>query len=396
MTNRKILYALGFCAAIVSFAQNLYVPLMPEIQKELHTSLYMVNLSVTLFTVALAVLQIVYGPLIDRIGRKKILLPGMIIYVAATIGCSFSFSIEMLLGFRLLQGIGAAAVPLVAATMIGDLFEGKERAESMATYQMILGIAPALGPLIGGAIGSVAGYSGAFGFLAVTAFIMLLVVIFVFPETGPVSVQSKRLDLGSFARIFKNRTGSSVLLTGFVLYDVFYTLIVFLPIVLKDGYHLSVAQIGLASMLLVAFSLIGSKLSGKLQTKLGSAKSLNLTFSSVIIGLILFIIAAKMSMIALLITLGIIGFFCGLTMSALPTLLSAEFVKERATAIGVYNFVRYLGMATAPMLGSLLYSYGGVTLLIGCTALLVGVAVVYSSLQLGLMIKKADRAKETH
>ncbi|MEC0231716.1 MFS transporter [Paenibacillus alba] len=396
MTNRKILYALGFCAAIVSFAQNLYVPLMPEIQKELHTSLYMVNLSVTLFTVALAVLQIVYGPLIDRIGRKKILLPGMIIYVAATIGCSFSFSIDMLLGFRLLQGIGAAAVPLVAATMIGDLFEGKERAESMATYQMILGIAPALGPLIGGAIGSVAGYSGAFGFLAVTAFIMLLVVIFVLPETGPVSVPSKRLDLGSFARIFKNRTGSSVLLTGFVLYDVFYTLIVFLPIVLKDGYHLSVAQIGLASMLLVAFSLIGSKLSGKLQTKLGSAKSLILTFSSVIIGLILFIIAAKMSMIALLITLGIIGFFCGLTMSALPTLLSAEFVKERATAIGVYNFVRYLGMATAPMLGSLLYSYGGVTLLIGCTALLVGVAVVYSSLQLGLMIKKADRAKETH
>ncbi|NOV01284.1 MFS transporter [Paenibacillus planticolens] len=395
MKNRKILYALGFCAAIVSFAQNLYVPLMPEIQKELHTSLYMVNLSITLFTIALAVLQIVYGPLIDRIGRKKILLPGMILYVLATIGCSFSFSIEMLLGFRLLQGIGAAAVPLVAATMIGDLFDGKERAESMATYQMILGIAPAIGPLIGGAIGSVAGYSGAFGFLAVTAFLMLLVVIFVLPETGPVSVHSKRLDLGSFARIFKNRTGSSVLLTGFVLYDVFYTLIVFLPIILKDGYRLSVAQIGLASMLLMAFSLIGSKLSGTLQAKIGSAKSLILTFSCVIIGLILFIITAKMSLIALLITLGFIGFFCGLTMSALPTLLSAEFVKERATAIGVYNFVRYLGMAAAPMLGSLLYFYGGVTLLIGITALLVGVAVVFSSVQLGLMLKKRDRAKGT-
>ncbi|MCR8630273.1 MFS transporter [Paenibacillus radicis (ex Xue et al. 2023)] len=396
MNNRKILYALGFCAAIVSFAQNLYVPLMPEIQKDLHTSLYMVNLSVTLFTVALAVLQIVYGPLIDRNGRKKILLPGMIIYVLATLGCSLSFSIEMLLIFRLFQGIGAAAVPLVAATMIGDLFEGKERAEAMATYQMILGIAPAVGPLIGGAIGSVAGYSGAFGFLAVTAFIMLLVVILVLPETQPVNVQSNRLDLGSFARIFKNRTGSAVLFTGFVLYDVFYTLIVFLPVILEARYHLSVAQIGLASMLLMAFSLVGSKLSGKLQARIGSSKSLILTFSFVIVSLILFIIAVQMSLLVLLITLGIIGFFCGLTMSALPTLLAVEFVKERATAIGVYNFVRYLGMATAPMLGSLLYFYGGLTLLIGFTAFLVGVAVVFSSLQLGLLTKKTDGAKGIH
>lgn len=396
MKHRKILYALGFCAAIVSFAQNLYVPLIPEIQKELNTSLYMVNLSVTLFTVALAVFQIVYGPLIDRNGRKKILLPGMIIYLLATIGCSFSFSIEMLLIFRLLQGIGAAAVPLVAATMIGDLFEGKERAESMATYQMILGIAPAVGPLIGGAVGSVAGYSGAFGFLAVTAFIMLLVVIWVLPETRPVSVQSNRLDLGSFVRIFKNRTGSAVLFTGFVLYDVFYTLIVFLPVVLKAGYHLSTTQIGLASMLLMVFSLIGSKISGRLQAKIGSAKSLILTFSIVIISLVLFIFAVQMSLIILLITLGIIGFFCGLTMSTLPTLLSEEFVKERATANGVYNLVRYLGMATSPMLGSLLYSYGGVTLLIGCTALLVGMAVVFSSIQLGFITKKTDSATGTH
>lgn len=320
----------------------------------------------------------------------------MIIYLLATIGCSFSFSIEMLLIFRLLQGIGAAAVPLVAATMIGDLFEGKERAESMATYQMILGIAPAVGPLIGGVVGSVAGYSGAFGFLAVTAFIMLLVVIFVLPETKPVSVQSNRLDLGSFVRIFKNKTGSAVLFTGFVLYDVFYTLIVFLPVVLKDGFYLTATQIGLASMLLMVCSLIGSKISGRLQVKIGSAKSLILTFSFVSISLVLFIIAAKMSLVTLLITLGLIGFFCGLTMSALPTLLSAEFVKERATANGVYNLVRYLGMATSPMLGSLLYFYGGVTLLIGCTAILVGMAVVFSSIQLGLMTKKTDRATGTH
>ncbi|WP_152397598.1 MFS transporter [Paenibacillus cellulositrophicus] len=392
MNKQKILFVLGLSAAIVSLAQSLYVPLLPDMQRDLHTSLSMANLTVTLFTIAMAVMQVVLGPVVDRNGRKKILIPGMIVYVLATIGCMFSFSIEMLLIFRVIQGIGAAAVPLVAATMIGDIFEGKKRAESMATYQMILGISPAIGPLIGGFIGSVFGYSGTFGFAAASAVIMMFIALFLLPETKPTTttLTEKQFGLKAFGRIFKSKTGRVVLLSGFVLYDVFYTFIVFLPMILESQYHLGAANIGVFSLALMALNLVGSKLSGKLQTKIGSIISLLWVSFSIVICLVIFIFAAKFSLITLLLALMLTGFVSGLAMPTMPTLLSAEFVQERATAMGIYNFVRYLGMASAPMIGSVLYPLGGTALLIGVTAALVGVIVI-ATRQL-LPLKNKQRA----
>ncbi|MGF7086719.1 MFS family permease [Kroppenstedtia sanguinis] len=378
MNKRKILLVLGLSAAIVSLGQSLYVPLLPDLQRDLHTSLSLVNLTVTLFTVAMAVMQVVLGPIVDRSGRKRILITGMIIYVLATIGCMFSFSIDMLLVFRVIQGIGAAAVPLVAATMIGDVFEGEKRAESMATYQMILGISPAVGPLIGGLIGSVSGYTGAFGFAAASAVLIMFTALFLLPETMPtiLTTTGKQLGLKAFGRIFQSKTGRVVLLCGFVLYDLFYTLVVFLPTILESQYNLGAATIGVFSLVLMAFNLVGSKLSGKLQTKIGSVKSLFWVSSFIVASLVIFIFAAQLSLITLLIALMLTGFVSGLAMPVLPTLLSAEFVQERATAMAVYNFVRYLGMATAPMIGSILYPVGGIALLIGVTAAFVGVAAI--------------------
>jgi len=378
MNKQKILFVLGLSAAIVSLAQSLYVPLLPDMQRDLHTSLSMANLTVTLFTIAMAVMQVVLGPVVDRNGRKKILIPGLILYVLATIGCMFSFSIQMLLIFRVIQGIGAAAVPLVAATMIGDIFEGKKRAESMATYQMILGISPAIGPLIGGLIGSVFGYSGAFGFAAASAVIMMFIALFLLPETKPATttLTEKQFGLKAFGRIFQKKTSRVVLLSGFVLYDVFYTFIVFLPMILESQYHLGAANIGVFSLALMALNLVGSKLSGKLQAKIGSVISLLWVSSFIVVCLVIFIFAAKFSLITLLLALMLIGFVSGLAMPTMPTLLSAEFIQERATAMGIYNFVRYLGMAAAPMIGSVLYPLGGTALLISVTAAFVGVVVI--------------------
>jgi len=114
MNKRRLLLILGTSATVVSLAQSLYIPLLPDLQRDLNTSLHLVNLTVTLFTIAMATMQIILGPIVDRNGRKKILVPGIIVYVIATTGCMFSNSIEMLLIFRVIQGIGASSVLLVA------------------------------------------------------------------------------------------------------------------------------------------------------------------------------------------------------------------------------------------------------------------------------------------
>ena len=158
-----ILYVVCMSALLGSFAQNIYTPILPMIQNSFHTSLYLVNVTVSLFTFVLAIMQLIYGPLIDTKGRKSVLIPSLIISTIGSIGCAFSPNVYLFL-FLELFAIGIAAIPVVSATIIGDLFEGKERGEAMSLYQMLLALAPAIGPLIGGYLGSINGHLSVFLF----------------------------------------------------------------------------------------------------------------------------------------------------------------------------------------------------------------------------------------
>ena len=158
-----ILYVVCISALLGSFAQNIYTPILPMIQNSFHTSLYLVNVTVSLFTFVLAIMQLVYGPLIDTKGRKSVLIPSLVISTIGSIGCAFSANKHLFI-FRAVQAIGIAAIPVVSATIIGDLFEGKERGEAMSLYQMLLALAPAMAPLIGGYLGSINGHLSVFLF----------------------------------------------------------------------------------------------------------------------------------------------------------------------------------------------------------------------------------------
>ncbi|MFG6495807.1 MFS transporter [Fictibacillus sp. UD] len=151
MKHRKLLvYLVAFGAFLGPFSQTIYVPIIPEVTKELQTTPFLVNFSISIYTVFLALMQMVYGPLTDSIGRRKVMITGLIIYLAATIGCYFSEAIEFLLVFRSLQAVGIAAGSVVAVTVIGDLFEGKDRIEPMGTFQMMVSLGPVVGPVAGG------------------------------------------------------------------------------------------------------------------------------------------------------------------------------------------------------------------------------------------------------
>ena len=136
-------------------------------------------------------MRLIYGPLIDTKGRKSVLIPSLIISTIASIGCAFSANIYLFL-FLELFAIGIAAIPVVSATIIGDLFEGKERVEAMSLYQMLLALAPAIAPLIGGYLGSINGHLSVFLFLSTLGIILLMINISLLPETKPnVIKQSK-------------------------------------------------------------------------------------------------------------------------------------------------------------------------------------------------------------
>ncbi|WP_166705048.1 MFS transporter [Bacillus albus] len=348
-----ILYVVCMSALLGSFAQNIYTPILPMIQSSFHTSLYLVNLTVSLFTFVLAIMQLIYGPLIDTKGRKSVLIPSLIISTIGSIGCAFSANIYVFLFFRAVQAIGIAAIPVVAATIIGDLFEGKERGEAMSLYQMLLALAPAIGPLLGGYLGSINGHVSVFLFLSILGILLLMINISLLPETKPTVIKQPQAKK-NYWFILKNKTGFSITLIGFIQFCIYFCFLVFLPSILTNLFHLTASKIGLMFVPMSLSIMLGSYCFKLLQKRLTTKQALFITSFFNIICVTLFSFTYNINIPFIIIVTSLYGFSMGLSMPTHTTLLTEEFVQERATAIGMYNFIRYLGMGTGPLVGGFL------------------------------------------
>ncbi|WP_219374946.1 MFS transporter [Bacillus mycoides] len=348
-----ILYVVCMSALLGSFAQNIYTPILPMIQNSFHTSLYLVNLTVSLFTFVLAVMQLIYGPLIDTKGRKSVLIPSLIISTIGSIGCAFSPNIYLFLFFRAVQALGIAAIPIVAATIIGDLFEGKERGEAMSLYQMLLALAPAIGPLIGGYLGSINGHLSVFLFLSTIGIILLIINISLLLETKPNVIEQPKAKK-NYWLILKNKTGFSITLIGFIQFCMYFCFLVFLPSILTNIYHLHASEIGLMFVPMSLSIMLGSYCYKFLQERFTTKQALFITSFFNIICITLFSFTYSINIPIIIIVTSLYGFSMGLSMPTHTTLLTEEFVQERATAIGMYNFIRYFGMGTGPIVGGFL------------------------------------------
>lgn len=365
MKHRTLLvYLVAFAAFLGPFSQTIYVPIIPEVTKELHTTSFLVNFSISIYTVFLALMQMVYGPLTDAIGRRKVMLSGLLIYLAATIGCYFSQSIEFLLVFRSLQAVGIAAGSVVAVTVIGDLFEGKDRIQPMGTFQMMVSLGPVVGPVVGGFLSGSFDFHMIFIALLCVGFLILLGNFVYLKETKPDKNKKQNFKFTDFIAILKNRIGFSVIGLGFIQYYALYNFLVFLPGIMSDRYALSVEQKGLVFLPLSLGIVVGSFIGGKLRN-FEERKVVVYSALLNVASLLFFILVSDVSLIMLILSISLFGLFLGMSLPVQTALLTQEFQTNRATAIGAYNFFRYMGMSVGPLLGSFLFHIGSYILVYG-------------------------------
>ena len=382
LNKRLIVYLVAFAAFLGPFTQTIYTPILPEVQMHFHTTQFLINLSISIFTIMLALMQIVYGPLTDKQGRRKVLLPGIVLYVLASLGASFSTSIGFLLVCRALQATGIAAGSVVATTVIGDLFQGKERGRAMGTFQMLVALGPVVGPVIGGFVGGKTGTHGVFLVLTAVGLLMLLANTRFLPETKPENAAGDRFGVRDFGSVLQNRTGSAVVMLGFVQYYTFYNFLVFLPETLTQVYGLGAEAKGMVFLPLSLFLVAGSFIGGRVQERVDSRKMLIVTTALNVVAVLLFTLLAQVALPVLIVTISLFGLCLGLSLPVQTTLLTEAFVQKRATAIGLYNFFRYMGMAAGPIVGTVIYNLGGMVPLFSFAALFFAVIVWVASRRL--------------
>jgi len=150
-------------------------PALPEIRDAFSVTSAQVGLLITIFTLPGISLTPVLGVLSDRHGRRKILIPALLLFGIAGGLCAFARSFELLLSLRLLQGMGAAALGTLNVTVIGDIFTGHERSAALGYNSSVLSIGTASYPAIGGALATLGWfYPFALAFLAVPVGLLVL------------------------------------------------------------------------------------------------------------------------------------------------------------------------------------------------------------------------------
>ncbi len=168
-----LILILGSLTALVPFSIDMYLPGFPAIARDLDTSPAKVSLSLTGFFIGISAGQLLYGPLLDRFGRKKPLFIGLMIHILASVGCSFAQDINTLIIMRLVQAIGSCAAMVAAMAMVRDLFPVKESAKVFSLLILVLGASPMIAPTAGGYITDTFGWSYVFYALAAIGVIVL-------------------------------------------------------------------------------------------------------------------------------------------------------------------------------------------------------------------------------
>ena len=163
MKNRSILILiLGLLSAIGPFSIDTYLSGFPTIAKDLGVTVDEVAYSLSSFFIGISVGQLIYGPLLDRFGRKKPLMIGLSIYMVASLACATANSVEVLIVARFLQALGACVGMVAPRAIVRDIFPVEETAKIFSLLMLILGVSPIIAPSVGSYMITLMGWHSVF------------------------------------------------------------------------------------------------------------------------------------------------------------------------------------------------------------------------------------------
>ncbi len=253
--------------AIAPLAIDMFLPSMPTMAKEFGVPNSTMQLAVTLFLLAFAASQLVYGPTSDRFGRRPVLIAGLLIFIAGGALALFAASAEMLVAGRIIQGLGGGAGPALGRAMVLDVF-GPSRATRIISYMTIVTpLAPAIAPIIGGLLQDFFDWRSVFVTLIAIGVVLLVGYRALLPETNRSRDRSAlgALQMGrNYRALLSSRIFFAYALMGGLMFS---GQLVFIPgssFVLIDELGLSAGMFGVSFGFVAVGIMCGAWLSGRL------------------------------------------------------------------------------------------------------------------------------------
>ncbi|NLQ17864.1 Bcr/CflA family multidrug efflux MFS transporter [Marinomonas sp. M1K-6] len=268
-----IILVLGLLSGLTPLAIDAYLPSIPTISKSLNTDIGLIQLTLSIYLLVFAFMQILFGPISDAIGRRKVVVGGLAVFAIGSFLCALAQSYEMLLTGRAIQAFGGAAVAVSVPALVKDGLSINQFAKAMSMIMLVMALAPLAAPIIGGAILTVLSWHYIFVLLGILAILAVVLFLRTIPETLPIEKRTP-FSFGNAIRnyiiLLKNRS-----VMGYIVASAFYfagmmSFITGCSFVYIEIYGVDPAHFGFLVGLNVIAMMLASTINGRYVEKLGT------------------------------------------------------------------------------------------------------------------------------
>lgn len=329
---------LGLLTTIGPFSIDMYLPGFDDIARNLHTGPATVALTLSSYFIGLAIGQLIYGPLLDRYGRKKPLYAGLGLYIISTAICMRAGDINTLIVLRFIQAIGSCGAQVAAMAMVRDLFGAKESAKVFSLLLLVVGASPMVAPTVGGYVVTAFGWRTVFLILGVIGVIVTLLTIFFLPESYAAD-RNFSLKPGPIIRNFISvlqirRFLAPALIEGFAFAGLF-AYVSGSPILFMNIFHVDKRTYGWIFAFLSVALIVLSQFNSRLLRRYTSDEIMRVALTGQVIVAAIFLIGAIAGWYGLGSTIALLFLFLtflGFTYPNAAALALAPFDKNAGTA----------------------------------------------------------------
>lgn len=338
--NFVLILTLGILNALTPFTIDMYLPSFAQISGDLGVSVARVALSVSIYFIGFALGQVIYGPLLDRFGRKPPLYFGLALYSLANIGCMQSTTLTQLLVFRFLSAMGGCAASVGATAMVRDFFPPEAATKVFSLLMLVLSASPMLAPTIGGFLVEVATWRTIFAILAGLGVVNFLLVAWVLPKAyQPDTSVSLRLRpiLRNFGDALAVREFSTNVFAGSFALAGLFVYIAASPTVFMTDFAVPPRYYGVIFAILAVGMIGGGQLNLLLLSKFRSEKILRAALCFELFWSAAFLLAVLADVANLYATIGFLFLI----------LLSTGIGYPNAASLALAPFTKNIGSAAA-------------------------------------------------
>lgn len=362
MNNHRtiLILILGLLSAIGPFSIDTYLSGFPSIATDLNVTVDDVSYSLSSFFIGISVGQLIYGPLLDRFGRKTPLVIGLVIYFMASVGCALATSIEMLIALRFLQALGGCVGMVAPRAIVRDSFPVEESAKIFSTLILILGVSPIIAPTVGSYMITAMGWHSVFWLQAGMGVLLFLAVMFKLAESKKpdqsISLKPQHI-IPTFFNIFKNPQFFTYAFAGSMVSGGVYAYLSGSPFVFMKIHKVTEQQYGWIFGLLAGGLILSSQLNNLALRKYRSEQIVRIVLTiQTVIGVVL-CAASSFDFLNLYSTIVLIFLFLccqGFSFPNSSALSLVPFSKEAGSASALLGAIQMgIGSLAAALVGFL-------------------------------------------